>query len=276
MKILITGINGKLGHELGALSMQAGYKVTGLTRSKVTGLPAELSNSSIECDLLDEQAVDLIQLSNFDAIFHCAWDTRYESYRTSIDNTLWVEASIFLYEKYFSTRENEGVFVGFGSAYQDDQSHAMYKTPYMEAKRQLKSALSKISRNTSGKTVWVPVSNIISSLMSTQQLLPKLIKSKDLTGLINLDKPIFWQLSSHLAKECLTFVKSRKNGFCECFPAQGYKLSISDIVQLAVKCEDRIPDEARGFLCSRATGRYARHHSDDLIKIFKHFNGMYT
>ena len=100
-KILITGVSGLIGSQLSQLALSRGYDVTGLARSNITKLEAELDIPIIELDLL----CDFNSIPFFDTIIHCATANDI----ISKNSTLGYELSVMGTQKLLTVAKNIGV-----------------------------------------------------------------------------------------------------------------------------------------------------------------------
>lgn len=272
MNFLITGASGKLGREIATMSGLTGHHVTGTLRCREgVSLETDSLDNIIQIDLLEQTQLQAIDFASFDAVFHCAWETAYGTYRCSSSNHSWVERSIEIYERYSCARGGQGLFIAFGSGYENVLDHYMYNSSYMNSKRRLRDALVELTKAHKVGVFWVPVYNIISTFMSEDQLFPRIVRTGNLKGLKDIDEPIFWQVARHVAHECLHVTNGPHSGFSELQLKEGYYLSLSDISRLCLDNGTFNADSIKEFIGSRASGDYARVFSNDLVDAIFHF-----
>ena len=159
-RVLVTGANGWIGRHVIKTLMEKNYEVHAVSRSKV-------ENGSLKCkwyeaDLLQVQETrNLIQTVKPTHLLHLAWESTPGQYWGSLNNYLWVQASMELIYHFVKYGGKRAVLAGTCAEYDwkygylsEDMTPCSNKTPYAATKNAVQSLIHSFSETVGLSSAW--------------------------------------------------------------------------------------------------------------------------
>lgn len=161
-KVLLTGASGFIGRGTIPLMLKQGYEVHAVSRTAHVSGKQEPSLFWHQCDLLNnEQQQRLFAKVEPTHLLHFAWCTTPGKYWTSLDNLLWVQASLNLMMNFAKQGGKRAVLAGTCAEYDWSYGYCSEKiTPthpsslYGTCKHSLQEILRHLSRQTDLSSAW--------------------------------------------------------------------------------------------------------------------------
>jgi nucleoside-diphosphate-sugar epimerase len=182
-KVFVTGASGFIGSHCLPILLEKNYEIHAVS----TFPPNDLPKNFIwhKCNLLDSrQASDLLAKIRPTHLLHFAWVTQPGIYWNSLDNFLWVQASLNLLQSFFKNKGHRVVMAGTCAEYDwsfetlsEESTPCSPSTAYGNCKHSLQTLLATFCRETGLSSAWGRIFFLFGPREHPQRLTSFIIRS---------------------------------------------------------------------------------------------------